>query len=875
MQWHTMSVESVLEALETNKKGITHVDAEGRLKYYGLNKLKERERRTALIIFLEQFKSFLVLLLVFATLLSIYLGLYLDATVIGVIIVLNAFLGLWQEYKAEKAIEALKKLTVSKVTVLRDGTHHEISIEKLVPGDIIILEEGNKVPADIRLFEVSNLKINESELTGESVPVVKDVKTLNDVVLADRKNMAFMGTVISYGRGKGIVVTTGMSTEIGKIAKLVEERDEPTPLQRKLQHFGKDIGIFVLVLAIFIFLLGVLKEEKIIDMILTSISLAVAAVPEGLPAVVTLTLTLGTQKMLKRKAVVKRLAAVEALGSVTVICADKTGTMTTNEMTVEKLWCSGEIINVTGVGFEPKGEFLINSKKINPNEDECLNLLLKISKMCNDSILKDGAQWNIIGDPTEGALKVLAKKAHIEDAYRRIKEIPFSSERKIMTTIHEYEGDYFAYSKGAPEFILKCCNKIYPNKSLSNKEKDKIVKIIHELADDGLRVLGFAYKKLGAKYSLPSVENEMIFVGLAAMMDPPRKETKNAIKLCKEAGIKIIMLTGDHPITAEAVASQIGLKGNVITGDRLDSLTEEDLENIIEEDTIFARVSPQHKLRIVEALEKKKHIVAVTGDGVNDAPALKKADIGVAMGIKGTDVAKEASDIILLDDNFSTIVAAIEEGRRIYDNIKKFIRFLLSANFNEMLTVTSAMFLGLPLPFLPTQILWINLVTDGLPALSLGLDSNEKDLMQRKPRSPKEAIIHSSFLFIIITGILGFIVTLAAFVTELPNGLEKARTMTFTTTIMFQLFFVFNCRSEKKSVFRTNPFTNKKLIASVALSILLQLIILYIPFLQLSFQTVPLGFYDWLKVLLLSGSALLILPELFMRKTFRSVDYIA
>ena len=870
-----MSVESVLEALETNKKGITHMDADGRLKHYGLNKLKERERRTVLIIFYEQFKNILVLLLVFATLLSAYLRMYLDAAVIGVIIVLNAFLGLWQEYKAEKAIEALKKLTISKVTVLRDGTHHEISVERLVPGDIVILEEGNKIPADIRLFEVSNLKINESELTGESVPVAKDIKTLNDVGLADRKNMAFMGTVVSYGRGIGIVIATGMSTEIGKIATLVEEREEPTPLQRKLQHFGKDIGIFVLILAMFIFFLGILKEEKIIDMILTSISLAVAAVPEGLPAVVTLTLTLGTQKMLKRKAVVKRLAAVEALGSVTVICADKTGTMTTNEMTVEKLWCSGKTINVTGVGFEPKGEFLISGKKIDSKEDECLNLLLKISKMCNDSILKDGDRWSIIGDPTEGALKVLAKKAHIEDDYRRIKEIPFSSERKIMTTIHEYEGDYFAYSKGAPEFILKCCNKIYPNKFLSNKEKDKIMRIIHGLADDGLRVLGFAYKKLGSKYSMSSVESEMTFVGLAAMMDPPRKETKNAIKLCKEAGIKIIMLTGDHPITAKAIASQIGLEGNVITGDRLDSLTEEELESIVEEDTIFARVSPQHKLRIVEALKNKKHIVAVTGDGVNDAPALKKADIGVAMGIKGTDVAKESSDIILLDDNFNTIVAAIEEGRRIYDNIKKFIRFLLSSNFDEIFVVASAIFLGLPIPFLPTQLLWINLITDGFPALSLGLDSNEKDVMQRKPRSPKETILHSSFPFIIIAGILAFIVTFAVFITELPNGLGKARTMAFTTTIIFEMLFVFNCRSEKKSAFRINPFTNKKLILSVALSIFLQLAILYIPFLQTLFQTVPLGLYDWLKIILLSGSALLILPEVFMKKTLKSIDYIA
>jgi len=880
MQWHTMSIEAVLENLETNRKGLTHMDAEGRLKYYGLNKLKERERKTALIIFYEQFKSFLVLLLVFAVLLSLYLGMYIDAIVIGAIIILNAFLGLYQEFKAEKAIDALKKLTVSQVTIIRDGTHHEISVEKIVPGDIILLEEGNRVPADVRLVEVSNLKIDESELTGESVPVLKETKTLKDVAIHDRKNMAFMGTLVCYGRSSGVVVATGMSTEIGKIATLVEEREEPTPLQNKLHHFGKDIGIFVLALSFFIFLIGMLKVEesfdkRIIDMILTSISLAVAAVPEGLPAVVTLTLTLGTQKMLKRNAVVKRLAAVEALGSVTVICADKTGTMTTNEMTVEKIWCNNKIINVTGVGFEPKGNFLFNKEIINPKEDECLHLLLKISRMCNDSVLRNGTGWRIIGDPTEGALKVLAKKANIQEDYSRIKEIPFSSERKIMSTIHDVDGDYLAYAKGAPEFILKCCNKIYPNKKLSDKEREKIIRIIHHLADDGLRVLGFSYKKLGFNYSISSVEKDMIFVGLAAMMDPPRKETKSAIKLCKEAGIKVVMLTGDHPITAKAIASQIGLTGEVITGEQIDKLTEEEFEGIVDETIIFARVSPQHKLKIVEALKKDRNIVAVTGDGVNDAPALKKADIGVAMGIKGTDVAKESADMILLDDNFHTIVSAVEEGRRIYDNIKKFIRFLLSANFNEMFAVVASMFLGLPLPFLPTQILWINLITDSFPALSLGVDPKEKDIMQRKPRNPKETVIHSSFPFIIMAGILGFIITIAAFLTELPYGLEKARTMAFTTTIMFQLFFVFNCRSEKRSVFSINPLTNKKLILSVAFSILLQLLVLYVPFLQVMFQTVPLGIFDWLKVLVLSSLGFLVLPKIFMRKTIKSVDYIA
>lgn len=875
MQWHMMSIESVLEKLETNKNGITHIDAEARLKHYGLNKLKERERRTALIIFYEQFKSILVLLLVVAAVLSFYLGMYINAIVIVTLIILNAFLGLYQEFKAEKEIDALKKLTVSRVTIIRDGAHHEMSVEKIVPGDIVFLEEGNRVPADVRLIEASNLKIDESELTGESVPVVKETKTLKDVGLAERKNMAFMGTLVCYGRGRGIVVDTGMSSEIGKIATIVEKREEPTPLQLKLQHFGKDIGIFVIVLSFLIFLMGLIRAEEPFNMFLVAMSLAVAAVPEGLPAVVTLTLALGTQRMLKRNAVVKRLAAVEALGSVSIICADKTGTMTTNEMTVEKIWYPNKLIDVTGVGFEPKGEFLLDNKNINPRKDDQLDLLLKISKMCNDSILKKGIGWHIIGDPTEGALKVLAKKADVTEDYPRVKEIPFSSERKIMTTIHDIGGYDFAYAKGAPEFILKACNKIHHGKNLNSKNKEKIMRVVHELADDGLRVLGFAYKKLEYKYSLDSVERDMTFVGLAAMMDPPRKETKDAIRLCKEAGIKVIMFTGDHPLTAKAVASQIGLGGEVITGDQIDKMSEKEFDEVVDENMIFARVSPQHKLKIVEALKKDKNIVAVTGDGVNDAPALKKADVGVAMGIKGTDVAKESSDIILLDDNFHTIVSAIEEGRRIYDNIKKFVRFLLAANFDEMFVVASAVFLGLPIPFLAIQILWINLITDSFPALSLGVDPKEKDIMQRKPRDPKETIFHSSIPFIIFSGFLGFVLTISIFLLELPYGIEKARTIAFTTTIFYELFFVFNCRSEKRSVFRINPFTNKKLILSVAVSILLQILIIYLPFFQTIFATVPLTVLDWLKILLFSSLGLFVIPKIFMRKTLKSVDYIA
>lgn len=881
MQWHTMDIKNVLKNLETGEKGLSHSEADLRLKEYGLNKISTEKKRTNIIIFLEQFKSFLVILLIFAVILSIFLKLYLDAIAIGLIIILNALLGFYQEYKAEKAIEELKKLIVSKVTVIRDGEHHEISTEKIVPGDIALLEEGNRISADMRLIEVSNLKTDESMLTGESLPNLKDVNPLGDLPLPDRKNMVFMGTLVSYGRGKGIVVSTGMRTEMGKIAGLVQQKEEETPLQKKLQNFGKNLGILVLLIAFLIFIIGILREEEPFNMFLTAMSLAISAVPEGLPAVVTLTLAIGTQKMLKRNSAIKRLSAVEALGSVTVICADKTGTMTTNEMTVRKIWIPDKIIDVTGVGFEPKGEFLFNNKKINSITGD-IKLLLEISDACNDSILKKGAGWKIIGDPTEGALKVLARKAGIKTEFAREKEIPFSSERKIMTTIHKIEKKYVAYSKGAPEQILRICNKIN-NKNFDNKEKEKLIRIVHSLASEGLRILAFSYRELKEDYKLDSVEKNMTFVGLAAMIDPPRKETKEAINLCKQAGIKVIMITGDHKLTAKAVASEIGLHGKYITGEELDKINDEELEKIVDDITIFARVSPQHKLRIVDAFKKKGNIVAVTGDGVNDAPALKRAEVGIAIGLKGTDVAKESADMILLDDNFSTIVFAIKEGRRIYDNIKKFVRFLLSSNLDEMFLVTAAMLLRLPLPFLPIQILWINLITDSFPALSLGVEPAEKDIMKRKPRDPKESILHSSLPFILFTGFLAFLSSFCIFVWELFNGLnaglpvsyveQKARTMAFTTTIFFELFFVLNCKSEKKSVFSINPLTNKKLIVSIIVSIILQMIVIYVPLLQTLFGTVPLNPLDWLKILIFSSLGLFIFPELFMRKTINSIDY--
>jgi Ca2+-transporting ATPase len=882
-----MEVKDVMKNFETGEKGLNSDDADLRLKEYGLNKISTKHKRTNIMIFLEQFKSILVILLIFAMIVSIFLGLYVEALTIGLIIILNSFLGFYQEYKAEKAIEELKKLVTSRVIVIRDGEHHEISAERVVPGDIVLLEEGNRVPADMRLMEISNLKVDESVLTGESVPVSKDIKPIGNLQVPDRKNMVFMGTLICYGRGKGVVVSTGMTTEMGKIAGLVQEKEEETPLQRKLQDFGKGLGIVVMFIAFLIFLIGILIREDPFNMFLTAVSLAIAAVPEGLPVVVTLTLAIGTQKMLRRNVAIKRLAAVESLGSVTVICADKTGTMTTNEMTVREIWVPDKIISVTGVGFEPKGDFLIGNRKIN-NFSGDLKLLLEMAYCCNDSVLKKKEGWKIIGDPTEGALKVLTMKAGIKTTCPREKEIPFSSERKIMTTIHDIDGNHVAYSKGAPEKILKICNKVN-HKELSKNGKEKIIRTVHQMASKGLRVLAFSYNELKDNYKIDSVEKDMTFVGLVAMIDPPRKETKEAVNLCKQAGIKVIMLTGDHMLTAKAVASEIGLHGKAITGEELDGMSDDELEKIVDEVSIFARVSPQNKLRIVETLKKKGHVVAVTGDGVNDAPALERAEVGIAMGLKGTDVAKESADMILLDDNFSTIVFAIKEGRRIYDNIKKFVKFLLSTNFGEMSLVFVPMILNLflnfplPLTLLPIQILWINLITDEAPALSLGVEPAEKDIMRRKPRDANESILHSSLPFILFTSFLSFMATMCIFMWELYNGYssglpvayveQKARTMAFTTMIFFQVFFVLNCKSDKKSVFSINLFNNKKLIISIVISFILQLFVIYAPFLQPIFGTVPLGPLDLVKILIFSSLGLFVFPEIFMRKTIHSVDY--
>ena len=857
--WHTQDAPSVLKTLNSKEEGLTQDQIENKLLKYGKNVLASKKKRTVLSMFLNQFKSILVLLLVFAAVVSFVIESVLDGITITVLLIINAVLGFNQEYKAEKTLESLRKYLVSKIRVIRDNKTIEVPADELVPGDILVMEGGERIPADVRLLEVSNFKTDEASLTGESAPISKIVTPVADAPVQERKNMAFMGTLATSGTAKGIVVATGMNTEFGKIAASLQEEEEPTPLQIKLDSFGKNLGYMIIGVAFVLFVIGVLRGLQITDMLLTSISLAVAAVPEGLPAVISLTLALGTQQLAKRNAVIRRLGAAEAAGSVDIICADKTGTMTSNEMTVRKIYTESKIIDITGVGFKIEGEFQVEGKKINPAEDKRLVQLLRIAKHCNNAVLSDST---IIGDPTEGALTVMVAKAGLKENYKRLNEIPFSSERKMMTTINAVGNDVFAYAKGAPEVILSKCDYDTFGRKMTKDKKEKILEVTKQFASNGLRVLAFAYGKLDKKYNLEKVEEDLVFVGLTGMIDPPRKETKEAIKVCQQAGIRVVMITGDHRLTAEAVANEVGIASKVVTGDEIDQMDDQQFLIVLDKISIFARVSPQHKLRIVDGFKNKGSIVAVTGDGVNDAPALKKADVGISMGIKGTDVAKEASDLILLDDNFSTIVNSIEEGRGIFDNIKKFVRYLLAANFGEVAIVAVTLLAGLPLPLLPLQLLWINLVTDGLPALALSVDPKDKDIMTRKP---SKDFLKKYTALIVATGIISTLAWYGIFLQTLPQGLDKARTMVFTSIVIFELILVFNLRSEKKSVFRNNPFSNRFLIFSVISSIVLQLAVIYIPELQSLFGTVGLGLNDWLVVLLYSSSALLILPEVFIR----------
>ncbi len=857
---HSIKIKDVFNELKTTKMGLNENGVKSKLIKFGLNKIEEKPSKTPFQIFLSQFKSILIIVLIIAAVISFSLGELPNGIAISVIIILNSLLGFHQEYKAEKSIEALRKLIIPKVTVYRNKLPIELPANQLVPGDIIDIEEGNRIPADVRIFESINLKIDESTLTGESIPVKKTTEVLKmDIEIGDKTNMAFMGTLVQTGRGKGVVVNTGMKSELGKIASLIQEREKPTPLQIKLNKFGFNIGKITLIIAAIIFGMGYFLGLELFIIFLTSISLAVAIIPEGLAAVVALTLSIGTKKMLKKNVVVRKLASVEALGSATVICSDKTGTMTSNQITVEKIWTNGKIIDVTGIGFEPKGEFKIDNNIIDSTKNKNLQNIFRISKMCNNAILKNEDKWKIIGDPTEGALKVLSIKGKFNENFNRIYEIPFSSERKRMTTIHEINSEYFAFCKGAPEIILDNCK-------INNYEKEKIMKIIHNFAGNGMRVLGLAYKPIKKPFNDVEIEKGMIFVGLVGMIDPPREDIKESIKTCRNAGIRTMMLTGDHKLTAKSIANEIGINGDVITGIEIDKMSEEEFIDKVKYVNVFARISPEHKLRIVKILQNMGEIVAVTGDGVNDAPALKAAEIGIAMGIKGSDVSKESSEMILLDDNFSSIVGAIKEGRGIYDNIEKFIRYLLATNTGEVLFITiPIIFLFSPelLPtLLPVQLLWINLVTDGLPALSLGIDPKNKDIMKNRPHNPKETILKNNWSFVLIGGVAAFLVTFFAFMMFIDSGIDKARTISFSTLVIFELFFVFNCRSETKGIFRYNPINNKWLLIAIVASILLQLLIVQVEFFNQFLGTVPLELNEWLIVFGLGSLGFLLIPEL-------------
>ena len=858
--YYQKTEKEVFEELNTSEKGLSQAEAEHRLQEYGPNAIEEAAKIHPLQILARQFKSPLVWILIVAMIISLVVKEYTDFYVILAIVILNAILGFIQEYKAEEAIAALKKMISLKAIVIRNGVQKEIDATELVPGDLLILETGEKIAADARLIEMINIETQEAALTGESVPVKKSITFFKkDLAVADRTNMIFSSTIITKGRGKAIVTATGMKTEIGKIAKLIKEAvPEATPLQKKLAHLSEFLGIAVIAIALIVFGAGVFYGNPMFDMFLAAVALAVAAIPEGLPAVVTASLAMGVKRMASRNALVRKLPSVETLGACTVICSDKTGTLTHNEMTVKKIYANDEVIEVSGSGYAPEGRF-------SRNPDQFKKLLLAGLLNNNASLKKEDGTWEVIGDPTEAALLTSAKKANldVEDLQLRCKragEIEFTSERKRMTTVNKVGTKYIAHTKGAPEVVLSLCNRMLIDGKIvriSRQQKEKILEKNEEFAKNALRVLGFAYKEVEGKVKTSDIEHNMIFLGLQAMIDPPRTEAKEAIQKCATEGIKVVMITGDHKTTAIAIARELGLKGKAITGLDLDKL--ENFEEMVEEIVVYARVNPAHKMKIIEALKKKKHIVAMTGDGVNDAPALKKADIGIAMGITGTDVAKEASDMILADDNFASIVNAVEEGRKIFDNIKKFVEYLLSSNMGEVLTIFIGILLHMPLPLIAIQILWINLVTDGAPALALSAEPAEPRLMRRAPRKVEEKIVNKRRgIMIFFIGIIMMLGTLGIFQWYNPEvSLAYAQTMAFTTLMMYQMFNVLNQRSEDYSIFSIGIFTNKYLWFAIALSVGLQVAVVHIPFMNSIFSTVSIRAIDWLYTILISSSVLI------------------
>ncbi|HEY8248987.1 MAG TPA: HAD-IC family P-type ATPase [Burkholderiales bacterium] len=883
---HAKPIDQVVAALQAHlEHGLTGEEARARLQKFGANELTEKPRPGFLALLGDQFNNYLVIILIIAALIALALGEWVDSVAIMCIVVLNAIVGVIQESKAEQALAALKKMAAPNAQALRDNHQVTVPGRELVPGDIVLLEAGNYVPADLRLVSSVNLKVEEASLTGESVPVEKNARAVLDpeIPLGDRKNSAFMGTMVTYGRGRGLVTGTGMNTQIGLIAEMIQSFEaEDTPLQQKLQQLGKVLGTaciaicaVVLVYGLFrdtrlteIFSLGLVEylraeQKDIINLFMTAVSLAIAAVPEGLPAIVTICLALGMQQMIKRNALIRKLPAVETLGCATVICSDKTGTLTQNEMTVVQGWSGGKRFKVTGEGYDPSGHFLLEDKRFEAAADPDAKLLLQGALLCNDAVLDQG---RIIGDPTEGAMAVVAVKAglqraELEKSMPRVQEIPFDSERKRMTTIHAVEGKPFAFVKGAPDVVLDLCTHVMKNGQavpITDPLRKEILDQNRDLASHALRVLSVAVRPLDAVPENPqpgTVEKDLTFIGLLGMIDPARPEVIEAVRVANGAGLKSVMVTGDHKDTAEAIAREIGILtpgGLVLTGPEIERMSDAELAASTDKLQVCCRVSPQHKTRIVDAMKASGHVAAMTGDGVNDAPALKRANIGVAMGITGTDVSKQTADMVLTDDNFASIVAAIEQGRIIYSNIRKFVYFLLACNVGEILIIFGAMLFGMPIPLRPVHLLWLNLVSDGAPALALGMEKGDKDIMSHPPRPPKEPVINRDMAIGIgVIALVDAIAILTVFYLGLqryPGHLEAAQTLAFVTLCVSELVRAFTARSEYHSIFSIGVFSNRWMVWAVGASLLLVLMVVYVPFLQPFFDTVPLTLDDWLMM---------------------------
>lgn len=875
MDYFTKSIDETAKSLNTDcEKGLSSNEAQARLNQYGENRLVGEKERTKLQMFFDQFKDFLVIILIVASIISIVVGIMegegiIDGIIIMAIVILNAILGVVQENRANNALKALKEMSSPQAKVIRNGSIEKIASTDLVPGDVVILEAGDYIPADLRLIQSANLKIDESSLTGESVASEKFADEIVDQNsgIGDQINCAFMGSIITYGRGKGIVTNTGMKTQMGNIATMLNTGSETgTPLQKKLDSFGKMLGIACIIICIIIFGLGVIRGQDLLEVFMTAVSLAVAAIPEGLTVVVTVVLALGMQKMVKVNAIVKRLSAVETLGSTTIICSDKTGTLTQNKMTVVKIFDGNEIWEVTGTGYIPEGKFInevTKQESINSN----LQLLLTGAVLCCDAEIQDNGN-KIIGDPTEVALIVVGAKAgftseKMNSTFPRIDEIPFDSDRKLMSTVHKENDKIIMYTKGAPDIVLSRSKYIFEAGKvvpITDQHKSKIMENNNKMAQSALRVLAVSYKEL-TNYNhdnLLDEEQDLVFIGLTGMIDPPREEAKKSVEVCKRAGIRAIMITGDHKTTASAIGKQLGIiesENQSMEGKEINNLSDEQLKETVKKVSVFARVSPEHKVRLVDAVKANGNIAAMTGDGVNDAPALKKADIGIAMGITGTDVAKEAADMILTDDNFSTIVRSVEEGRTIYSNIRKFVGYLLSCNIGEILIVFTAMLLNWGTPLLPIQLLMINLVTDAFPAFALGMEQKEKGVMDRKPRDPKEPIVDKKMgIAITIQSIALAAATLFSFQFGLHEygDIAVARTFCFVTLVTGELLRAYSARSEDTFIFKMKLFSNSFLNKSVLVSLIILLLIVYVPFLQVVFGTIPLSILELDVALLLA-----------------------